>query len=142
MKKTALIILLIILMVPSACSKKEVKPVSQESKTAEEAFRLAENIRDAFLRNDRDALHRDTTESGFHDIFAGSKSYDSVELEFTPRWVDIEQAKVTVNIAWKSKWTILGSQIEDRGMAVFEMEGQPLKLTKITRANPFKVPAR
>jgi hypothetical protein len=142
MKKTALIILLIFLMVPSACSKKEVKPVSQESKTAEEAMGLAEKIRDAFVKNDRDSLLRDTTESGFKDIFADGKSFDSVELVFTPRWVDIEQARVTLNLTWKSKWTIQDKQVEDRGMAVFEMEGQPLKLTKIIRSNPFKVPGQ
>jgi hypothetical protein len=140
MRKTALVVLLIFLTVPLSCGKKEVKPVSQESKTATEAFGLAEKIRDAFVKNDREALLGDATESGFKDIFAGKKSYESVELEFTPRWVDIEQAQVSVNIAWKSKWTVLGKEVEDRGMAVFVMEGRPLKLARILRANPFVVP--
>ena len=142
MRKTALVLLLIFLTVPLSCGKKEVKPVSQDSKTAEEAFALADHIRDAFMKNDRDAVQKDTTESGYKDIYNGRKSYDSVELEFTPRWVDIDQAQVTLNITWKSKWTVAGRQVEDRGMAVFVMEGRPLKLSAIQRSNPFNVPGQ
>ncbi len=127
-------------MVPFSCGKKEVKPPSQESKTAQEAFALSESIREAFTKNDSDTLQKDSTESGFKDIAGGKRAHSSVELEFTPRWVDIEQTQVMVNIAWKSKWTIAGKQVEDRGMAVFVMEGKPLKLAKILRANPFVVP--
>jgi hypothetical protein len=45
-----------------------------------------------------------------------------------------------LNITWKSKWTVQGKQLEDRGMAVFVMEGRPLKLSRIMRANPFVAP--
>jgi hypothetical protein len=30
-----------------------------------------------------------------------------------------------------------GRKTEERGMAVFEMQGNPLKVTRILRANPF-----
>ncbi len=140
MRKTALIGLLIFLMVPFSCGKKEVKPPSLESKTAEEAFALSESIRDAFMKNDSDTLQKDSTESGFKEITSGKRVYSSVELEFTPRWVEIEQTQVMVNIAWKSKWTVSGKQVEDRGMSVFVLEGKPLKLAKILRSNPFVVP--
>jgi hypothetical protein len=140
MKRTALILLVIFLMVPFSCGKKEVKPESQDSKTAKEAFALAENIRDAFIRNDKEALAGETDENGFKDITASSVSYESVDLTFTPRWVEIDQAKVMLNITWKSKWTVQGKQLEDRGMAVFVMEGRPLKLSRIMRANPFVAP--
>ncbi len=140
MRKTGLILLLIFLMVPFSCGKKEVKPPSLESKTAQEAFALSESIREAFIKSDSDTLIKDSTENGFKEITSGSKSYESVELEFTPRWVDIEQTQVMVNVAWKSKWTLKGKPVEDRGMAVFVMEGKPLKLAKIMRTNPFVVP--
>jgi hypothetical protein len=140
MRKTALIALLILLMVPFSCGKKEVKPPSLESKTAQEAFALSESIREAFIKNDSDTLQKDSTEGGFKDITSDKRAYSSVELEFTPRWVDIEQTQVLVNIAWKSKWTVAGKEVEDRGMAVFVMEGKPLKLAKILRSNPFVVP--
>jgi hypothetical protein len=141
MRKTALLLtILFAAAVLCSCGKKEVKVASQESKTAEEVFALTEKIRDAFIKNDRDTLRISSTDGGFKDITANKKSYDSVELAFTPRWVEIEQTKVTVNVTWKSKWTAGGKKAEDRGMAVFVMEGRPLKLSGILRTNPFIFP--
>jgi hypothetical protein len=141
MRKTALLLTALFAAIfLFSCGKKEVKIASQESKTAEEAFALAETIRDSFIKNDRDAIQKNTTEGGYKDVTANRKSYDSVELAFTPRWVEIEQNKVTLNITWKSKWTTGGKKAEDRGMAVFVMEGMPLKLSGILRTNPFMLP--
>jgi len=123
-----------------SCGKKEVKVASQESKTAEEVFALTETIRDAFIKNDRETIRRSSTDGGYKDITANKKSYDSVELTFTPRWVEIEQTKVMLNVTWKSKWTAGGKKAEDRGMAIFVMEGRPLKLSGILRTNPFIFP--
>ncbi len=123
-----------------SCGKKEVKPVSQESKTAQEAFALSEQIRDAFIRNDRDTIRENSTSSGYRDVTANSKAYESVELDFTPRWVEIEQDKVMLNVTWKGKWASGGKKTEDRGMTVFVMEGKPLKLSGILRTNPFIFP--
>lgn len=123
-----------------SCGKKEVKIASQESKTAEESFALAERIRDAFIRNDRDTLRKNATESGFKEITANKKTYESVELTFTPRWVEIDKDTVTLNVTWKGKWISGGKKTEDRGMAVFVMEGMPLKLSGILSANPFTFP--
>lgn len=141
MRKTALFLtILFAAMFLFSCGKKEVKIASQESKTAEESFALAERIRDAFIRNDRDTLRKNATESGFKEITANKKTYESVELTFTPRWVEIDKDTVTLNVTWKGKWTSGGKKTEDRGMAVFVMEGMPLKLSGILSANPFTFP--
>jgi hypothetical protein len=143
MRKTAL--LLTILFAATflfSCGKKEVKLASQESKTAEESFALAEKIRDAFIKNDRDMIQKNTTESGYKDVTANKKSYESVELAFTPRWVEIEKDKVMLNVTWKGIWTSGEKKTEDRGMAVFVMEGKPLKLSGILRTNPFTFPVQ
>ncbi|HYQ48282.1 MAG TPA: hypothetical protein VEP69_04385 [Thermodesulfovibrionales bacterium] len=136
MKKIALILLVCCLAV--ACGgKKEVKQVSQESKTATEAFALAETIKTAFIKNDMATLQKNSTDTGLKDITANRKAYDSVAISFTPRWVEIEGSQLMVNIAWKSSWTVSGRQSEERGMAVFAMEGTPLRVSKILRSNPF-----
>jgi hypothetical protein len=141
MRKTALLLMILFAaMTLFSCGKKEIKPVSQESKTSEEAFALAEKIRDAFIKKDPDTIRNNSTESGNKDITANRKSYDSVDLTFTPRWVEIEQNKVMLNVTWKGKWTSGGKNTEDRGMAVFVMEGRPLKITGILRTNPFIFP--
>ena len=119
--------------------KKEVKQTTQESKSATEAFGIAETIKNAFVKKDSTTLQRNTTEAGMKDVMSGKQAYDSVDITLTPRWVEIEGEQMLVNISWKSSWTLSGRKSEERGMAVFVMEGNPLKLTRILRANPFKL---
>jgi hypothetical protein len=139
MKKIFLLSLLILVL--AACGgKKEVKAVSSESITYNEAATLAETVRAAFVGNDRDTLQKNSTEEGYKAIMASKKMFDQLELTFTPRWFEIEQNQVNLNISWKSTWTNAGKKTEDRGMAVFVMEGRPLKVSKILRANPFVFP--
>jgi len=136
MKNIALILLTFMLLA-SCGGKKAVKQITQESKTATEAFGIAETIRNAFIKKDLATIQRNATEAGFRDITAGNKVYDSVDITFTPRWVEIEGDKLHVNISWKSTWLLSGRKTDERGMAVFVMEGNPLKVTRILRANPF-----
>ena len=139
MKKIALILL--VCCVAVACGgKKEVKQVSPESKTATEAFVLAETIKTAFVGKDATTLQKNSTDTGLRDITANTKTFDSVDLSFTPRWVEIEGSKLMVNIAWKSTWLRSGRRSDERGMAIFVMEGTPLRVSKILRANPFVFP--
>ena len=136
MKKIVLLLLASLLLL-SCGGKKEVKQVTQESKAATEAFGVAETIRNAFVKKDSATIQRNATEAGFKDITAGRQVFDSVDITFTPRWVEIEGDKILVNISWKSTWMRSGIKSDERGMAVFVMEGNPLKVTKILRANPF-----
>jgi len=138
MRKTILLVCIIGALF--ACGKKEVKPESQESKIAQESFALAETLKGAFIRNDKAVLRDNTTEEGYRDVTANKKAFDSVELTFTPRWVEIEDNQINLNVSWKSTWSSAGKKTEDRGMAVFVIEGRPLKLSKILRTNPFKYP--
>lgn len=136
MKKIAFLILSVVLLI-SCGGKKEVKQITQESKSATEAFSVAETIKTAFINKDAATIKKNASDSGFKDITANKKIYDSVDLTFTPRWVEIEGDKLLVNISWKSTWSLSGRKNEERGMAVFVMQGNPLKVTKILRANPF-----
>jgi hypothetical protein len=140
MKKT--FILLCTALFLFACSKKEVRPVSVESKTSLEAFALAHTIENAFMKKDTETIRQNTTPEGYEAVTVNTKPYDSVEFTFTPRWVEIDGSQVTLNVSWKSTWTSSGQKVEDRGMAVFLMEGRPLKLAKIIRGNPFIFPAQ
>lgn len=138
MKKIMLLLFVIVMFI--SCAKKEVKQVSQESKITQEAFVLAETIKNAFVVKDAVVLQKSSTEAGYKDIMANTRRYDSVEFVFTPRWVDIENNRLHVNIFWKSAWVVSGRSKEDRGMAVFLMEGTPLKVSRIIRGNPFIYP--
>ena len=138
MKKILLFLLACMLLV--SCGKKEVKQVSPDSKLTLEAFSLAETIRQAYMVKDSITLQKNSTETGLKDIMANTRGYDSVDFTFTPRWVDMEKNQLQVNVSWKSTWVVSGKKLDERGMAVFLMEGTPLKVSKILRANPFVRP--
>ncbi len=138
MKKKLFLILLVFAL--GACHGKEVKQPSPESRLSLETFAVIETIRDAFVKNEIEIIRTHSTADGYKDITANKKPSESVELTFTPRWVEIDGDQVTVNVTWKSKWRASGGVISDRGMAVFVLEGRPLKVAKILRANPFLFP--
>ena len=135
-----LIFLFIIMTCLISCGKKEVKKVSDESRTAREAFELAETLKTAYLDHDRKTLEENTTKDGFRELIGTMKSFDSAKLSFTPTWVEIEAPVVYLTVSWKGTWTVQDKKKEERGTAVFVMEGSPLKLAQIQRANPFQQP--
>lgn len=139
MKKIA-VLLMIASILTISCGKKEVKHVSQDSKTATESFTVLERIKDAYLKNDFATIQSNTTPDGFRTIKSAARPFDSAELTFTPVFVEIDADKVTVNVSWKGSWTKGASVQNERGMAVFVLKGSPLKVDGIIRANPFKYP--
>jgi hypothetical protein len=140
LKKTLIFIYLITILLLTSCGKGEVKQVSQESKIAQEAFGIAETIRDAYIKNDRETLERSSTKDGYKELLAVIKNFDSAELIFTPTWVEIEDSKVSLSVSWKGTWTVRSKMTEERGLAIFLLEGRPLKLAKVLRENPFRQP--
>ncbi len=101
---------------------------------------LADVVKDAYIKNDLYSLEKNTTKDGYKDIIEARKNFDSAELFFSPHWVEIEDSMVNLQVSWKGTWTVKGKRIEDRGLAVFVMEGRPLKLAKVLRDNPFRKP--
>jgi hypothetical protein len=140
MLKKAVFLLILVVIFP-ACSKKEVKPPSQDSKTALEAFELAEGMRKAYVERTFRDLMQYCTEEAYDGIIRDIKKFRSVDLAFTPRWVEMEGETVLLNVSWKGRWAMEeGGVREAQGMAVFELKGKPLKLTRILRDNPFSQP--
>lgn len=145
MNKSALRILLIsagllAVFFLSACGKKEVKPVSQESKLAQEAFELAETVKNAYLADDGTKLEKLCTDDGYRQLFSGRKKFDKAEITFTPTWVEIKDSLVHLSVSWKGTWTVENKSREDRGLGIFIFEGSPLKLAGVQRDNPFRLP--
>jgi hypothetical protein len=131
------------LLVLAACGgKKEVKQVTQESKIAQDAFSVAEALRSSYTKKDFAAIADRSTQDGYREVVDSIRYFDSVELDFTPRWVEIDKSKVYLNIAWKGAWLVGKETVRERGMVVFLLEGTPLKLSKIVRGNPFKYPEK
>lgn len=138
--KRLLIAAIIMAVFIAACGKKEVKKVSEDSKTAIEAFALAETVRAAYVNRDLSAIEKNSTREGARAIIGGMKAFDSVDLTFNPAWVEIDGDTVHLNVSWKGIWKRGGKTTEERGMAVFVLKGSPLKTDNILRANPFRYP--
>lgn len=131
---------IIIILIFSSCGKKEVKPVSEESRIAQEAFKLAEVIKEAYIKNDRVTIQRNSTKEGYKELLSVMKSFDDADLTFIPKKVEIEDSTVYLNLTWNGRWIVGGKKTEDRGLAIFVMEGKPLKLSRVFRENPFRQP--
>lgn len=138
MKRIAL--LLIALVVFISCSSKDVKQETDESKTAKEAFAVAEAVRDAYLKRDLSAIENNTTKEGYREMLGAIKNFDKAELLFSHKWVEIDKGVVSLKIAWSGTWVVSGQASEERGTAIFVFEGSPLKLSRILRTNPFRQP--
>ena len=136
---TALISLFMVLLLLS-CGKKEVKPVSQESKFAQEAFQLAETLKNAYVKNDRGTLEESSTKDGYRELIGVMKKFDKAELTFTSTWVEIKDSSVYLSVSWKGVWAVGTKSMEERGLAIFVLEGSPLKLARVQRDNPFRQP--
>jgi hypothetical protein len=130
----------LVLLFVWGCGKDEVKQVSQESKTAQEAFKVADILRNAYMHNDRVALEENSTKDGYRELINAIKSFETVDLTFTPRWVEIQDSEVHLTLSWKGRWSVRGKSTEERGVAIFVLEGKPLKLAKVLRENPFRQP--
>ncbi|MBI4824541.1 MAG: hypothetical protein HY805_09990 [Nitrospirae bacterium] len=138
MKKILLISGIILLL--SSCEKEAVKPPSEDSLIAQEAFGLADSLRSLYEGKDFEGLKDYATEQGYNDIKKDLAEFKGVSLSFTPRLVEIKAEAVYLNISWQASWSINGKVKEAKGMAVFELTGSPLKLNRIIRASPFKIP--
>lgn len=138
--KGVLLHLLVTVLFLTSCGKGEVKQISQESKIAQEAIGLAETIRNAYIKNDRETLEEYSTKDGYRELIGAIKGFDNVELTFTPTRVEIEDSVVSLHLSWKGTWVVGGKRTEERGIAVFVFEERPLKLSQVLRENPFRQP--
>jgi len=131
---------LILLVFIAACGKKEVKKVTSDSALTTEAFAVVEKTREAYVKNDLIALEKFSTREGYRSIINAKKSFDSVELAFTPVLVEIYGDTVHLYISWNGTWKKGGNVTEDRGLSDFVLKEKPLKLDEILRTNPFSKP--
>jgi len=131
---------LILFVFVVACGKSEVKKPTPDSLQTVEAFAVVENLRLAYLKNDRDLLEKNTTKLGYVNVAGGRKNFDSVEMAFNPALVEIYGDMLHVYVSWNGVWKRGDNTIEDRGLAVFVMKEKPLKLDDVLRSSPFNKP--
>jgi hypothetical protein len=139
----------IFILLFSSCSKDEVKGPSQEAIIAKEAMDLVNSIKEAYMAQDEEKIKQMiSSEQVLKDLsFSGGPvTSPPTSLEFLFRWIDIYNSKggevtvADVYVSWKGLWKKDSQEIEQKGLALFVLEGRPFKLKKILRENPFVRP--
>ncbi len=123
-----------------SCGKKKVKPVPAESRRVQESIQRIDEIKDAYLRKNTTVLKSLTTPDGYREIIAKMKNFDSAELHFTPKWVDIKGDSIYLYISWTGTWKLNQRVLSERGFAAFVLEGNQQLLDRILRESPFSYP--
>ncbi len=137
----AAVLFLILSAFICGCSKKQVKPEPSEVKITSQAFLAIEHLRKAYEAKNAAAAKEATTSTGFPDVTDSFDQFDSATLKFYPKWVDMAaDGTIDINVAWDGVWTKDGKKDKEQGMAVFEMTGNPPKLNRVLKGNPFTYP--
>ncbi len=129
----------------AACSTEQKKP-SEEAVIVDKAMAIIESVRQGYVAHDFEAVGQETTPELKKKIKDESKGFNSVVLEITPKWVDIDQKplgrtkKLSVRTLWKGSWKVGDKTYEEQGNAVFVLDGDPLLLQDITGNDPFTHP--
>lgn len=137
--------ILLVILALAGCSSEERRP-PEEGILVDKAFAAIESVRQAYAARAFDALGQSTTAEMKKKITDESKVFGSVDLEITPRWVDIEQArnvrtkKIRVRVMWKGLWTIGDRTYDRQGNASFILDGDPLVLHGVEGNSPFMHP--
>ncbi len=136
-----IIFLVLIAVMAAGCSSDAKKP-TEDSIIAMEALSLVESLRKAYETRDFSSMARFCTNEAYRSIAGSLKSFDSVELSFTPKWVEINRDgdAVEVLVAWKGIWVTGDKSQEKDGTVLFSIGGKPLKVREISRLNPFSQP--
>ncbi|MEN2994348.1 MAG: hypothetical protein ABDH19_03235 [Thermodesulfovibrio sp.] len=135
-----IIVIIISLLIVSCGGKKQLKPPSEEYSYTQEAFKVIDEIRVSYQKKDNAGIRKNCSEAAYREIIASIKPFDRVELEFIPVLVEIEADSIKVYVSWNGKWSYLGRETEERGLASFLLKGNPPKVERIIRGSPFRYP--
>lgn len=134
------IVFLIVLLLISCGGKKQVKEPSQEYSYTTQAFKVVDEIRQAYQNKDNSGIRKNCSESAYREIIASIKPFDKAEIEFTPVLGEMDSDGFRLYVSWNGKWIYTGTETEERGLVIFLMKGNPPKVEKILRGSPFRYP--
>uniref|UniRef100_A0A7C4AK00 Lipoprotein n=1 Tax=Thermodesulfovibrio aggregans TaxID=86166 RepID=A0A7C4AK00_9BACT len=138
--KKYLIFIIVTFFLFSCGGKKKIKPYSEEYTYTIEAFKVVEEIRQAYQNKDNSGIRKNCSESAYREIIASVHPFDRAELDFTPVLGEMEGGIFRLYVSWNGKWIYSEKETEERGLAVFLIKGNPPKVEKILRGNPFRYP--
>ena len=141
MRAFAITTLTLCVLMAAACSQQAQRP-TEETRIAEEVMAAVESLREEYAAKRFSAMAHRTTPEVYEEITAGLKRFDSVELEFTIRWIEIssDAKSVTALMGWDGTWQVGGKSTAKQGTVLFVLRGKPLTVVSIQRLSPFRQP--
>jgi len=139
--KRAFLFILILLITSTGCAVKEEVKLSEESVTARNAISAVDAIKDAFIKKDRAAI-QEKVESGLSYEILNGLTFDSADMSFTVRMINISSLKVMVHLNWHGTWITGGSEARDRGVGIMVFNKDTMKLSQVDGDNPFHFPGQ
>ena len=140
MKHFLAISLICVLALAAGCSKKQIKPVPEGAAYFNKANNIVQALGSGYAAKNAPAIKAVSTDKGFNEIVPNFGRFDSAHITFATKWINVGNKNVIVNVAWKGVWTKNGKKDSQQGMAVFELEGHPLKFNSVLTGNPFIYP--
>ncbi len=130
----------VILALLSACATDGERGPSEDVILTDEAFRVVERARETYVQKDIQGLKEYFTDEGYSLMVRDVKKFESVELKFTPRWVEIKpDGTVHLQVDWEGSWRLREDWTEERdGIVTFILLRNRIKDMKMT--SPFGQP--
>jgi len=143
MRKIYCIVTLLLLLSLVACSSDEKRGPSEDVVMTGDALELIDKARVAYINHDINGMQKYYTQDGYAAMVRDVKKFESVELTFTPRWVDIDtQGELQVQIAWEGTWNLGEEIIEKReGIVTFIISKKPYLISGQKMTSPFAQPS-
>jgi len=141
MRTLAMTLLALCVLVVSACSDPSKRqPV--DSIIGQEITDILYTLQENYSAKHFSAMSQKCSPEVFDQITKGLKNFESVELEFTPSWIEIsaDASRVDALVKWDGTWVVDGKEVKKQGSGLFVFEGKPYKVVSLERANPFSQP--
>jgi hypothetical protein len=136
-----ILVLLLAFGILAGCSGNKKKP-TEDSIIAMEALSTVDELRSAYESKKFSEMARHLSTETYRKVTGNLKSFESVELGFTTRWIEINRDGDLVDmlVMWQGKWETGKGTVEKDGSVQFILKGKPLKIVKIKRLSPFRQP--
>lgn len=124
-----------------ACAGDSETPPSIDGELTQESVDLLEAVKNAYVSKNMSDMEQYCFPEAYASILRDLRKFKSASLTMEPRWVEIrEGGAVFITMQWEGVWKLDKSEEKRQGIALFELNGKPLKLKSIVRGSPFGQP--
>lgn len=144
-----LFLLVLLPLIPQACSKKDVKISDEDLTRIEEVYTIVNKIREGYEEEDLNAVlgimeppTLDSLNALKKGLETDFKEYSEIHLGIHIDGIVMDKDLTTVNLHWEGEWEQKSDKVrfKERGNATFKIKGEKkMKLAFIEGDSPFGI---